>query len=611
MTGSEPKARVLVADDDPVDRLLAEEVLAGEGFGVEAAADGVEAWERCVRRMPDLVVLDLLMPRMDGFEVLRRLREEPWGRDVPVLVLTSLDDLDSIARAYGLGATDFATKPANWIVLAQRLRYMLRASRIARDLADAQRVARLGSWVLAPDTGRMAWSEELRRMVGRPEETARSFLEAVPDEDRPRVLALWDTAGSGGEADPVDHALVRPDGTRLWVRHRAVGGPGGGVRGTVQDITRETELERRLRQVEKLEALGTLAGGIAHDFNNLLVPIIGFTDLALAQLPPESTAREGLELVASTARRARDLVRRILAFSRGAEGPRGPVSLRKVVSEVGAVLAGSLPPGVRWVEEVEVEDLRVEGDPAGLHQVLLNLCQNAVHALGEKGGEVRIRAGRRPAPGGGEEVCIEVADTGCGMPPGVRERAFEPFFTTKPVGQGTGLGLSVVHGVVKGMGGRVEVESTPGGGSTFRVFLPPCPDGAAPEPVPPGRRVGVLSILLVDDEVALLRYGLVVLERAGHRVDACADPREALERIRREPHRYDLVMADRSMPGMCGDAFLSAARELRPDLRTILCTGGGAGTGRIAAADRVVLKPLTPDEILAVVEEVMAHGRGS
>ncbi|GAB6064560.1 ATP-binding response regulator [Deferrisoma palaeochoriense] len=611
----EPPARVLVADDDPVDRLLAEEVLLAEGYEVACAADGEAAWEACREAPPDLLVLDLLMPGLDGFEVLGRLRAEAWGQEVPVLVLTGLDDTEAIERAYRLGATDFATKPANWLILAQRLRYMLRASRTARDLAErtreleeAQRIARLGSWRWDPEGERLWGSRELRRILGiedHHELAPRVLWDAVPADDRPEVERLWEAALRHGAAGSLLHRIVRPDGTVLRVRHR-IAAEASGLRGTVLDVTREVELEERLRQAQKLEALGTLAGGIAHDFNNLLVPILGFTELALSQLPEDSPVRPGLGNVATAARRARELVRQILAFSRGGEGPVRPVCLARLVREVGRMLGAQLPPGVGWAEDLGEGEFTVLGDEARLHQVILNLCQNAVQAVEEAGGEVRVRLARAPDPDGRDSVCLEVADTGCGMPPEVRERAFEPFFTTKPVGKGTGLGLSVVYGVVKSLGGRVEVESEPGKGSTFRVFLRPAVSPA--EPAPQGRvgrpRPGPLKILLVDDEETLLAFGRAVLEGAGHRVDVSADPREALGRLRLDPRRYDLVLADRSMPGMGGDELLAEMKRLRPDLVTILCTGGSVGEA--PAADRVLQKPLAPDELVAAVEGAAA-----
>ena len=627
----EPESlRVLVADDDPVVRLLAREVLELEGFQVLEAADGVEAWERIRGGTADIVLLDVLMPGADGFEVLRRIREE--GLRVPVLVITALEDVGSIEKAYRLGATDFTTKPLNWTILAHRVRYVLRASRDAEELrrhraqlAEAQRIAGIGSWAWHPASGRMVWSEQMHRLLGRPgpgPEDPGALLAAVPEKERGRVDAFLRAAAEGRLPDPLEHRLLGEDGVERVVRHRA--GPlevsTGWVSGTVQDVTREVDLERRLRQAEKLEALGTLAGGIAHDFNNLLVPIVGLTELVLAEIPPGSSLRGQLETVASSARRARDLVRQILAFSRGSgERPR-PVCLGDLAREVMAILAPSVPEGARTRVEAEPGADRVMGDPVRLHQVLLNLCRNGLQALEGRGGDliVRIRrvelgpgeAERHPGLRPGRYVSLEVRDTGCGMEPEVMARVFEPFFTTRRIGQGTGLGLSLVHGVVRSHEGAVEVESQPGAGTCFRVLLPATDaveearaEARARAPAPAPARA---SILLVDDEETLLRFARQVLEANGHRVETFREGGEALARFMDAPDRFGMIIADHSMPGISGTDLIRAARRIRPDIPAVLCTGWVLGdeVERLGVR-RVLVKPLTPQELVEAVDEVL------
>ncbi len=626
--------RVLVADDDPVVRLLAREVLELEGFRVLEAADGLEAWEHIRAESPDLVLLDVLMPGMDGFEVLRRARDQ--GVRIPILVITALEDVASIDKAYRLGATDFTTKPLNWTILAHRVRYVLRASRDAEELrrhraqlAEAQRIAGIGSWAWHPGSGRTVWSEQMHRLLGRPgpgPEGPEALLEAVPEAERGRVEAFLRGAAAGRLPEPLEHRLLGEDGVERVVRHRA--GPmessSGWISGTVQDVTREVDLERRLRQAEKLEALGTLAGGIAHDFNNLLVPIVGLTELVLAEIPPGSPLRAQLETVASSARRARDLVRQILAFSRGSgERPR-PVPLGDLAREVLAILAPSVPEGARTRVEVEPGGDRVMGDPVRLHQVLLNLCRNGLQALEGRGGDliVRIRRvdlgsdeaerhrGLRP----GRYVSLEVRDTGCGMEPEVVARVFEPFFTTRRVGQGTGLGLSLVHGVVKSHEGAVEVESRPGAGTCFRVLLPATDASEEPRAGTPAPAPSCASILLVDDEETLLRFARHVLEANGHRVETFREGGEALARFMDAPDRFEMIIADHSMPGISGTDLIRAARRIRPDVPAVLCTGWVLGDEvERLGVQRVLVKPLTPQELVEAVDEVLREvrsGRG-
>ncbi len=633
-TPGRERPRILVADDDPLVRMLAQETLESAGFRVDEAADGREAWERLLEGRPDLVLLDVLMPGEDGFDVLRRIRaHEGLGR-TPVLVITALDDLDSIEQAYRLGATDFATKPLNWTILAHRIRYVLRAHRNAEELrrhkvqlAEAQRIAGLGCWAWHPATGRMSWSEELHRIWGRTTpgpETMDALLGRVPAGDRQRLQGFLEDAarGRGTGMGPLEHRLVGEDGVERIVRHRVA--PAGDLRdwvlGTVQDVTRDVEMERRLRQAEKLEALGTMAGGIAHDFNNLLAPIVGFVELAIAELPENAPVREHLCIAAASARRARDLVRQVLEFGRGSGDTAQPVDLAGLAREVLGLLASSAPAGVRVRWDGPEGGAWVRGDPVRLHQMIMNLCKNGLQALDPGGGELCVRV--RHVCGGkgcglpaglapGRYVCLEVRDTGCGMTPEVLRRAFEPFFTTRPVGRGTGLGLSVVHGVVKAHGGAVDVESRPGGGTCFRVFLPRAPGEVAREPGAPAATPspGRARILVVDDEEPLLRFMRHVLERAGHRVETFREGGRALHRLMEDPGGVDLLIADQAMPGISGLDLVREARRVRPDLPVILCTGwvpedGLEGSG----VRRVLQKPMGPEELLEAVDRVLGEG---
>ena len=250
-----------------------------------------------------------------------------------------------------------------------------------------------------------------------------------------------------------------------------------------RDATEEKRREEELRQAQKMQSLGTLAGGIAHDFNNMLVPMLGLTELALHDLPEESLARSNLTRVLDAGQRARDLVHRILAFSRRDQSQRQPVQPRAVVGEVLKLLRATLPSSIEIREETDAtKDVTILADPTQVHQLLMNLASNAAHAMGEAGGlltvslevvEVTRRASRgQPGLNPGPHLRLRVSDTGCGMDRETSERIFDPFFTTKDVGEGTGLGLSAVHGIVANHGGAVTVESEPGKGTTFSIYFP-------------------------------------------------------------------------------------------------------------------------------------------
>lgn len=380
-----------------------------------------------------------------------------------------------------------------------------------------------------------------------------------------------------------------------------------------RDVTAEVRLEKQLRQSQKLEALGTLAGGIAHDFNNVLTPILGYTEMAVDDLPPDSRVREGLGRVLAAAERARDLVKQILAFSRRAEQERHPLRLGDLVRETLQLVSATLPKTIAIRSTIDDGVGPVVADATQLHQVLLNLCTNAWHAMGDEGGvlEVTLDAaeGTVSAPGV-PHARLTVRDTGCGMSAEVLDRIFEPFFTTKAVGEGTGLGLAAVHGIVRSHGGSVAVESEPGRGSAFQVFLPlaSAAQGESRPPSGPPPR-GTESILFVDDEEAIAELGRRSLESLGYRVVATTSSVKALDLFRREPQRFDAVVTDQAMPELTGANLARELLAMRPGLPIVLCTGFSRSVTLEAAKElgvrRFLPKPATLAELGRAVREAL------
>jgi signal transduction histidine kinase len=348
---------------------------------------------------------------------------------------------------------------------------------------------------------------------------------------------------------------------------------------------RETRsrLENRLRQIHKMEAMGTLAGGIAHDFNNILSAIFGYTELAQGTLPEKNPAQPFLLEVLKAGERARELVKQILAFSRQSELEIKPVQIAAVVEDTLRLMRASLPTTIEIRKELETKAL-IMGDPSQIHQVMMNLCTNAGHAMQAEGGILTVTLKHveldelhnitYPDLKPGPYVKLSVSDTGCGMKPQVIERLFDPFFTTKPKGEGTGMGLAMVHGIVQDMNGVIDVYSEPGRGSTFNLLFPAIERRTTPEirAVPQLPR-GSERILFVDDEVTLTRMGRRLLESLGYRVKAFTDPILAFEYFEREPEGVDLVLTDMTMPGLTGDQLAQKMMAVRPDIPIILCTG--------------------------------------
>jgi PAS domain S-box-containing protein len=380
----------------------------------------------------------------------------------------------------------------------------------------------------------------------------------------------------------------------LYTPRRDEHGFVAGVSGVAWNVTERVHaeaaaeaLEAQLLQAQKIETIGTLAGGIAHDFNNILSPIIGYTEIAIDQLEREHPARADLEQVMSAAQRAKELVQQILIFARGGSEDKRPVQLHLVVQEALHLIRATLPSTIEISQRVTTRGDTVVADIAQMHQVIMNLCTNAAYAMRESGGVLRVElaqedvdaqtalrvAGLTPR----SYVVLTVRDQGVGMDPATIPRVFEPFFTTKKSGEGTGLGLSVVLGIVHSHGGGIAVESALGSGSTFRVYFPSAPevtegalDAAAPNAPASGEHV-----LVVDDEpeVAALLERLLVAR--GYRVTAFTSSEDALAAFRRDPDAYRAVVTDHTMPRLTGIELARQVKALRPGIPVVLTTGYG------------------------------------
>jgi PAS domain S-box-containing protein len=395
---------------------------------------------------------------------------------------------------------------------------------------------------------------------------------------------------------------------------------------TALDVTERRRLEAQLRQSQKMEAIGTLAGGIAHDFNNILTAMVGYTEMALTHLPSNHPARHDLGQVLKAGDRARELVQQILSFSRPSEHERKPLLLGPVIKEALKLLRASLPATIEIQQELSATEGTVLADPTQIHQLLMNLCANAAHAMRRRGGVLTVRlerveldaraAATFPDLEPGAYHCLSVADTGVGMDEATLERIFEPFFTTKAPGEGTGMGLSVVHGIVKAHQGAITVSSRPGQGTTFRIYFPLLDDQAPAEPLPQARELphGQERILVVDDEEPLLSLVTRMLEMLGYRVTGRSSGAEALARFKMDPHAFDLVITDLIMPRMTGLDLAREIKALRPELPIILCTGFSEQMSRERARElgiaRLLRKPMVLVEVARTVREVLDQAAG-
>jgi PAS domain S-box-containing protein len=423
------------------------------------------------------------------------------------------------------------------------------------------------------------------------------------------------------------------DGSTKWAEVRGSlvrddQGKAVGIIGITRDISERKHmeeekhhLETQLLHAKKMEAMGTLAGGIAHDFNNILGAILGYTELAMTQVASNQKIKSYLEEVLTAGLRAKELVKQILTFSRRTSPHREAVDLTVIVKEALQLLRATLPATIEMRSAFEAEAAVVFADATQLHQVVMNLCANAEYAMRNEGGilEVRLTAIKLtpisvvefPSLKPGRYLQLTIRDTGQGIPPQVVERIFEPFFTTKGKGEGTGLGLAVVHGVIVGHGGHISVSSTKGQGTTFTILLPQLevvlptqPEQMAGWPKGNGR------ILFVDDEEMLARWGEQLLRQLGYTVVTKTNPHEAMAVFRRESEHFDLVVTDQTMPTMTGEAFARALLAIRGDISIILCTGFSHNMTAEKAAHlgfrAFLLKPVNAAEFAHTVKRVIA-----
>ncbi|MFZ5433334.1 MAG: PAS domain S-box protein [Calditrichota bacterium] len=435
-----------------------------------------------------------------------------------------------------------------------------------------------------------------------------------------------------GDSDRYETELLRSDGQRIWVKVSAApyrdskGKITGcfGVFTDIMDIKRADEerekLEVQIRRTQKLETIGTLAGGIAHDFNNILTPILGYADMARMDIPSGGVARSSLEHVIQAAYRAKDLVRQILTFSRQSEQERKPVRIHTVVKEALKLMRASLPVTIEIHEDIDRNCGAILADPSRIHQVLMNLCTNAFHAMRESGGVLEIKLGNvevdnelvktRPNLHVGRYVRLTVGDTGHGMDGRTIERIFEPFFTTKEVGEGTGLGLSVVHGIIMDHGGDISVYSEPGRGTTFHIYLPIVEEDRKPEILDDETTAhGTENVLFVDDNREIAYMGKRMLERLGYKVTVRTSSVEALEAFRARPKRYDVVITDQTMPHMTGDQLARELVLIRPDIPIVLITGFSetisSKTNGRSGIRQFVMKPIVLHELSQAIRKAI------
>jgi two-component system, cell cycle sensor histidine kinase and response regulator CckA len=679
---------VLVVDDVADARDLVSTILTMGGYDVVEAASGREALQR-VEDEPDLIILDVHLPDIDGFEVCRRIKSNPRSATTPIVQISAIFSRTE-HRVRGLvgGADAYLTKPFEPDLLVATVNALMRLRLTERQLSRSNRALRLQyelTRVLVegamPDvTPRLlatigdalgAEVAELWRLDETHDEIVRDGVwysldvaDSAPLERATARLRLPRTTGLPGRAwvaGKVEWLDTLPEGVSverteaaraLGLRsatvvpvavqdtvagavvllHRSAVRPPedvlhlatevGGRVGLCIERTRNAEAlhraEEQLRQAQKMEAVGRLAGGIAHDFNNLLTVISGHAQLLMDELPGDSSARPEAEAIANATDRAANLTAGLLAFSRKQAANPRVLDLTEVIQAMSGLLRRMVGEDVDITLETAANLGRVRADASHMEQVVMNLAVNARDAMPEGGrlsfalANLEVEASpANPLPPG-SYVVLTVADSGVGMDAEVRAHLFEPFFTTKAVGKGTGLGLATVYGIVRQSGGDIRVDSAPGQGTTFRIFLPRVDEPVettperAPSPLLPG---GTETILLVEDDDAVRQLAVIVLRRLGYTVLEAADAEVATRIFESQAEPIDLLVTDVIMPGLSGFRLAERLRALRPELRVLYLSGYSEEeldlTQDVGADTRFLAKPYLGTTLARTIREVL------
>jgi PAS domain S-box-containing protein len=639
--------KILVVDDEESIRITLSEFLRKDKHDVQVAEDADKAIDLLGQEDFDLVVSDIILPRTTGVDLLKAIRKiSPYTQ---VVMMTGKPTVDTASESLRAGAFDYLYKPIRRDSILKTVRNALKI----KTLEDQNRKHQeeLEHLVEKRTKSLLESENRYRRLVHHSPDgiaiqregkvifanhSMKKILEKVSYDlfektisDRTASDLPQDIRPDSGDDVKNGENLTRFEkiftGKDEDIIHLDIatlpmtleGKPALQV--TARDITNQKFLEESLRQSQKMEAIGTLAGGIAHDFNNILFSIIGYTELSLDETKEGSLLHDNLLEVLEAGKRAKNLVQQILTFSRQTKHKLRPVQMDRIVKETLALLRASLPTSVKIHKNIKSEAM-VLSDPTQIHQVFMNLCINAAHSMQKQGGILTIEltsteietdlTGKYPDLKPGPYINLNVSDTGHGMTPEILNCIFDPFFTTKTRGESTGLGLSVVHGIVKNCGGAIYAYSIPGKGSIFKVFIPAIerriyPEEREKKSLPKGTE----RILFVDDEPVLGKMGKQLLESLGYKVEIRTNSIEALELFRKQPDRFDLVVTDMTMPDITGENLAVELMNIRPDIPVILCTGFSKNIDEkkaMALGIRAFIsKPVLKHEIAETIRSVL------
>ncbi|PIX53405.1 MAG: hypothetical protein CO188_00920 [Zetaproteobacteria bacterium CG_4_9_14_3_um_filter_54_145] len=600
---SEQRPLALIVDDNAALRMLAVKALTDAGFDTCEAADGEQALQLFDLQQPDILLLDLEMPVMDGYTVCQRIRASAHGCHTPVLVMTGHEDNQSIDRAYHAGATDFITKPVNWKLLGHKTHYLLRGGRLLQHaeeqrvlLAQAERMARIGSWKWHCNSKELNCSPGIRTLFALEadqELTPESWLQFIVSEERDEMRSFFDKLPQQHTLKAFEHTqhINNTHGEKLTLQVRGTlrfdaTGQAVSVEGTMQDMTECIRLEAekqsirdQLEHSQHMESLGIMTGGIAHDFNNMLAAIV--SNLYLAQLMAKGNIdlERKLTSINNICMRAAAIIKSMLTFARNDYVRKTNGELNTIVQSTCRILQSNMPVDIKFDLQIDPHPMHCLMNVTQIQQVLMNLVNNARLAVADVS-KPRIEvtaAPYTPSDADSPRACklssnkwlrIQIRDNGSGISNSHMGKIFEPFFTTRGVGEGTGLGLSVAHGAIESHGGFIDVQSSTGKGTTFSIFLPMTSmESIAPAASTSSDHTGSgETILLVDDNDELHLSTARVLNKLGYKTIDASNGKEAIHTYSQHTDKIDLILMDVVMPVLGG---IESAKEIRRKNREV------------------------------------------
>lgn len=659
MISDEAKPAILIVDDSVMDTYILSEVLK-EDYQVHTVNNGEDALTHVASNPPDLILLDRIMPGMGGQEVCQKLKEDQATCHIPIIFITAMHAEEDETEGFAVGAADYITKPFRLAVVRARVASVLKLMKeMDRSAKLARELKLLNENLAGKVEEQVAQLRQAHEKIRLSEELLRIILENISDlifltDDKGNFTficknvstitgysmeELWALGNASklfgniifskeelkkkGILRDIEQVLVNKQGTpyTYLINVRYVFAEKGTQLWACRDITERKKLENRLQQAYKMEAIGTLAGGIAHDFNNILSAIVGYTEISRDGIEENSSLYSNLTCILDASWRAKDLVNQILMFSRESEQESRPIKITLPIQEALRLIRASVPTTIEIRQDIGTDSV-VIADSTQIHQLVMNLCTNAAHAMREKGGVLTLRLSdvkitsdllsKYPDLRAGTYAKLSVSDTGHGIQPHLINRIFDPFFSTKEKGEGTGMGLSVVHGIVKNHGGGIYVQSTVHKGTTFDIFMPvfekPPEIQKSPQgPIPRGSE----TLLFVDDESMIVDIARIMLESLGYRIFTRTAALEALYLFKQHPDRFDAVITDLTMPKMTGLDLAEKLLAIRPDIPIILCTGFSADIGDQIIARygirELVLKPILTRDIATKLRNVLDH----